>query len=57
MGKVPTLFGAVMAADVAELCQAFRLGEQGSRLAVIEADGWLSFLFDGAPAAKSRELT
>ena len=46
-----------MAADVAELCQAFRLGEQGSRLAVIEADGWLSFLFDGAPAAKSRELT
>jgi len=42
---------------MAGMCRLLRLREQSSRLQGIEADAWLSFLFDGAAAAKARELT
>ena len=57
MGKAPNFDAVVVASEVAEKCQAFRLGEQGSHLQGIAADGWLSCVLDEAPAANTRELT
>ncbi len=57
MGKAPDFDAVVVASEVAETCQAFRLGEQGSRLQGNAADGWLILVFYGGPAAKAREIT
>lgn len=57
MEKVPNFDAVVIAAGMAGMCRLFRLREQGSHLQGIETDGWPSFLFDGAAAAKARELT
>ena len=57
MGKALNIDAVVVASEVAEMCQAFRLGEQGTRLQGNAADGWLSLMFDGAPAANAREFT
>jgi len=54
---VPNFDAVVIAAGMAGMCRLLRLREQSSRLQGIEADAWLSFLFDGAAAAKARELT
>ena len=57
MEKVPNFDAVVIAAGMAGMCRLFRLREQGSHLQGIETDAWPSFLFDGAAAAKARELT